>query len=259
MKNKLKVLIVEDDENDCKALAAEVNAHPDRLCLDGVLKSSNEALDFIRTRKPHAVILDLELQDGSGDGLDLLEKLQSILIYPKPYIVVNTNSASKITRSTAKKLGADYEFAKWQRGYSPKMVIEQLLRVMPAILGTEEEPSAQPLEQPLEKRMREYVQEEFNKLGVSVKNKGYDYLVDAVILAANGENQNWGKTIGAKYNCTEDSVTKAMQYAIDKTWTRGDINELQKYYTARLLNDKDAPTAYAFVLYYKQKLINHFN
>ncbi|MDE6597467.1 MAG: response regulator [Clostridia bacterium] len=80
MTNKLNVLIVEDDENDCKALAAEVNANADRLCLAGVLKSSDEALAFIRHQKPNAVILDLELQEGSGDGMDLLDKLRSTIL-----------------------------------------------------------------------------------------------------------------------------------------------------------------------------------
>lgn len=259
MINKLNVLIVEDDEDDCNALVAEVNANADKLCVAGVSKSSNDALAFIRNHSPHAVILDLELQEGSGDGMDLLDKLRSTIICPKPYIVVNTNSASKVTRNSAKRMGADYAFAKWQKGYSPRMVIEQLLRVMPEILGGEEEPPAPLTEQQLENKMRDFVQEEFNKLGVSVKNEGYDYLVDAVILAAKGENHNWGKIIGDKISKKENSVMHAMQYAITKTWTYGDINNLQKYYTAPLRNDKDAPTVIEFVYNYKQKLISYLN
>lgn len=259
MTNKLNVLIVEDDENDCKALVAEITANSDRLCVAGVTKSSNDALAFIRNHHPHAVILDLELQNGSGDGMDLLEKLNSAVVYPKPYIVVNTNSSSKITRIRAKKLGADYEFAKWQREYSPKMVIEHLLRVMPEILGYEEEQYAPLTEQQLENRMRDFVQDEFNKIGVSVKNAGYDYLVDAVILAAKGENQNWGKTIGKKYGKSDGGVMHAMQYAINKTWSKADINDLQKHYTAPVHGDKCTPTSIEFVYYYKQKLISYLN
>lgn len=259
MTNKLSVLIVEDDDNDCKALVEEVNANADKLCLAGVLKSSNDALAFIRGQKPNAVILDLELQEGSGDGMDLLDKLRSTVICPKPYIVVNTNSASKVTRNTAKKMGADYEFAKWQKGYSPKMVIEHLLRVMPEILGSEEELPAPLTEQQLENKMRDFVQAEFNKLGVSVKNAGYNYLVDAVILATKGENQNWGKTIGKRFGKSENGVMHAMQYAINNTWTNADINNLQKYYTAPLRKDTYVPTITEFVFFYKQKLISYLN
>ncbi len=259
MTNKLSVLIVEDDENDSKALAAEVNANADKLCLAGVLKSSNEALAFIRNNNPRAVILDLELQEGSGDGMDLLDKLRSILVCPKPYIVVNTNSASKVTRNSAKKMGADYEFAKWQKGYSPKMVIEHLLRVMPEILGFEEEPPVPLTEGQLENKMRDFVQDEFNKLGVSAKNVGYSYLVDAVILAVRGENQNWGKIIGKKFGKSENGVTHAMQYAINNTWNNADIYNLQRYYTAPLRKDKYVPTSNEFVFFYKQKLISYLN
>ena len=259
MTNKLNVLIVEDDENDSNALTAEVNAHADKLCLAGVSKSSNEALAFIRNHNPHAVILDLELQEGCGDGMDLLDKLRSTVLCPKPYIVVNTNSASKITRNAAKKLGADYEFAKWQKGYSPKMVINQLLLVMPEILGDDEEPPVPLSEGQLENKMRDFVQDEFNKLGLSIKNKGYGYLVDAVILAAKGENQNWGKIIGEKIRKKESSVTHAMQYAINHTWNNIDINNLLEYYTAPLPKGKYAPTVNGFVYFYKQKLISYIN
>ena len=259
MTNKLNVLIVEDDENDRDALIAQINANEDRLCLAEALKSSDAALDFIRSHNPHAVILDLELQDGMGDGLDFLDKLRSTVLCRKPYIIVNTNSSSKIAGKSAKKMGADYAFAKWQKGYSPKMVINHLLLVMSEILGGEYQPPAPPSEEQLENKMRDFVQDEFNKLGVSVKNKGYNYLVDAVILAAKGENGSWAKIIGEKTHKKEDSVTNAMKYAIKNTWTNADINNLQKYYTASLRKDKGEPTVIEFVLFYKQKLISYIN
>ena len=259
MTNKLSVLIVEDDENDSKALAEEVKANSDKLCLAGVSKSSNDALAFIRNHKPHAVILDLELQEGSGDGMDLLEQLSSTVVCPKPYIVVNTNNSSKITRIKSKKLGADYEFAKWQKGYSPKMVIAHLIRVMPEILGCDDEPPARLSEKQLETLMRDFVQAEFNKLGIRIKNAGYNYLVEAVILSANGENENWGKIIGEKFGKSEDSVTHAMQYAINNTWSKTDINTLQKNFTAPLRKDRFVPTIGELVFFYKQKLLSYLN
>ena len=256
MTNKLNVLIVEDDEKDANELAAEINANADKLCLAGISKSSNNALAFILNHKPHAVILDLELQEGSGDGMDLLDKLHNTVICPKPYIIVNTNNTSKVTFSTAKRMGADYAFAKWQEGYSPEMVIKQLLLVMPAILGREE-PIATLNEEQAELEMRKFVQDRFNELGVSVKHKGYNYLVDAVILAANGENYNWGKIIGKRVGKTEASIMHAMQYAIKSTWNSSIPDHLFENYTATI--HKDVPTVYEFVFYYKQKLINHFN
>ena len=188
-----------------------------------------------------------------------MDKLRSVVICPKPYVVVNTRSASKVTRNTLKTLGADYEFAKWQTDYSPKMVINHLLLVMPEILGCKEEVPAQCSERQIENEMREFVQERFNELGVNVKNEGYEYLVEAVILAAKDEKQNWGTIIGAKVKKTGDAVMKAMQYAINNTWKNGDTSNLEKYYTAYVNEKKGAPTVYAFVFYYKQKLVNHFN
>lgn len=129
---------------------------------------------------------------------------------------------------------------------------------MPEILGCEDQPPAPLSEGQLENRMRDFVQYEFNKLGVSIKNKGYAYLVDAVILAAKGENQNWAKIIGERKGKSEDSVMHAMQYAINNTWTNGDTNNL-KHYTAPLPKGKYAPTVNGFVFNYKSELISYLN
>ena len=107
--------------------------------------------------------------------------------------------------------------------------------------------------------MRDYVQEEFNKLGLRVKNAGYGYLVDAVILAAKGESQNWAKTIGDKVGKKENVITHAMQYAINNTWNTADTTNLQKLYTAPFRKGKYEPTANEFVFFYKQKLISYLN
>lgn len=263
MTTKLSVLIVEDEDGDRDALIAEINAHADEICLADALKSSDKAFEFIRNNKPHAVILDLQLQEGIGDGLALLDKLNSALICPKPYIVVNTNNASKTARESRSRKGVDYEFAKWQEGYTHKMVIDHLLSVKPTILGyrNKEQPTAiaKPSEQPSENKMRDFVQAEFNKLGVSVKNEGYKYLVEAVILAAKGENNNWGKIIGGELGKSDGSVTHAMQYAINKTWNNADINDLLICYTAPVQSDKGVPTVCEFVFFYAQKLISYMN
>ena len=257
MTKRLNVLIVEDDENDSNALAAEIAKNADRLCLAGVSKSSYDALAFIRNHKPHAVILDLGLQEGRGDGMDLLDKMHSAYLNPKPYVVVNTNSTSKITRDTAKSLGADYSFAKWQKGYSPKMVIDHLLLVLPAVLGCGDEPPAPLTEEQSENKMRGYVHKRFNALGISVKHAGYNYLAEAVILTAKGENGNWCKIIGDKIGKSEDAVAHAMQYAINITWLYGDINVLQAEFTAP--TRKETPTVNEFVPYFKQQLLDYLN
>lgn len=257
MTNRLDILIVEDDENDCNELIAAIESKADLLNLVGITNSSHDALDLIRDRKPNAVILDLELQEGNGDGMELLDKLHSSFIFPKPYIVVNTSSSSKVTRDRAKKLGADYSFAKWQQGYSPEMVINHLLLIMPSLC--ENAPTAPPNENQLQIKMRNFLQDEFNKLGLNVKNKGYKYLVDAVILTAEGEKKNPVKIIADKLGEHDDAIKHAMQYAINTAWKEADINNLLKYYTLPLRKKRYSPTTNEFIFYYNQKLIRYLN
>ncbi len=258
MRNKLNVMIVEDEAGDVTELTASIKEHPDELNIVGVSKNSDDAFAFICNHNPHAVILDLELQTGRGDGLELLKRIRSTVLKQRPYVVVNTNNPSKTTLDLAKRLGADYTFVKWQTGYKTELVVNQLLNVMPIILGTEAEPAVQQTEAQTENKLRRLAQDEFNKIGVSVKNAGYGYLVDAVILAIKGDTHQWGKTIGNKIGKKEDSVTHAMQYAINRTWAKADITELQKHYTATPANGI-SPTTCEFVFYYRNKILNLMN
>lgn len=257
--NKLNVFIVEDDENDLKELTSAIEKYPQELNLAGSSKSAFATFDFIRNHLPHAVILDLELQNGQGDGLSLLDKLNNTVLPRKPYILVNTYNKSDYTRKTALNSGADYVFTKQQDGYSAKMVVDHLLKVKPILTGSDEKPSKPLTEARLENAMREFVQEEFNKLGLIVKHDGYEYLVEAVLLAAKGETQNWDRTIAEKFGKSAECVNHAMQYTLKTTWKRADINNLLKYFTIPLPGDKPEPTVTTFVFFYKRNLLNYFN
>ena len=57
---------------------------------------------------------------------------------------------------------------------------------------------------------------------------------------------------------TENSVERAMQNAIDRTWKTTDINVLLKHYTAKINPDRGAPTITEFIHYYAQQIKNDY-
>ena len=77
MENNLMVLLVEDDENACEELRKYINQTPD-ICLQNVTNNSEEALSMVRAGLPDAVILDLELHYGGGNGLLFLDGLKRL-------------------------------------------------------------------------------------------------------------------------------------------------------------------------------------
>jgi DNA-binding NarL/FixJ family response regulator len=113
------VLVVDDSEAIRSRLAARLREAG--LSIAGEVGTSAEVLAFIALRVPDAVVLDLQLPDGSG--LDLLPHLKASV--PAPVVVVLTNAARPRYRKRCLALGADYVFDKSSEFDS----------VAPAILG----------------------------------------------------------------------------------------------------------------------------
>ena len=69
MPNRINLLVVEDDEATCLEYDFVCKKYDD-VVLVGTSAHSQEALNITEEFKPNAVVLDLELQRGSGSGLD---------------------------------------------------------------------------------------------------------------------------------------------------------------------------------------------
>ena len=60
--------------------------------------------------------------------------------------------------------------------------------------------------------------------------------------------------IAKKYNKSSMSIERAMANAINKAWESSDIDDLEKYYTARIDILRGSPTIMEFVSYYADKI-----
>ena len=131
----LRVLLVEDDATSCM----EINDYISRLDDVTLVASTNNAstaIEYMKEFLPDAVILDLELHQGGGDGLFFLAQLQQLELSKHPYILVTTNNSSNITYESARQLGADFILAKYQENYSAQYVVE-FLRIMKKVIFSE--------------------------------------------------------------------------------------------------------------------------
>ena len=261
MVKKLSIVLVEDDPDECKELVDYIEALDD-ISLLGVTNSSTEAIKYIKDYLPDVIILDLELQRGSGNGLNVLMGLRQLNLNNKPYVLITTNNSSQITHESARQLGADFIMTKYQSDYSPKSVIDFLKIMESSILSRKQAvldntPSPEPPEMKA-KRIVRRINAELNQIGISPKVVGYQYLADAILFVVNQYKRNLYYEIGKKYGKTEASVERAMQNAINKAWKTSDIEDLLKYYTARINPEKGVPTITEFVYYYANKIKNEY-
>ncbi len=253
MNEKLEILIVEDDTLLSKELALFID-NSDDLFLIAITNNSVKAVEYIKDCMPDVVILDLELHQGMGNGLNVLYDIHTLSFSKKPYILVNTNNSSITTHETARTLGADYIMSKHQEGYSPQSIINFLRIMRPTIksiqmTSSDTSNTAKPAEQ-YSKRIYRRIMAELNHVGINPKSVGYTYLMDAIYFMTKQSTQSICATLANKYNKSEASIERAMQNAINRAWKVQDFKELMRHYTAKISSAKGAPTLTEFICYY---------
>jgi two-component system, response regulator, stage 0 sporulation protein A len=261
MDKKLSILLVEDDQRACKEFIDYIDELED-VSLIGVSNNSSEAMKFVKDFLPDAIVLDLELHKGSGNGLFVLREIKELLLEVCPYILITTNNSSVITYETARHYGADFIMSKHQADYSARNAVDFLRMMKPVIHNMNKSASvAHATTETPEQRKKRIVlriSTELNYIGISPKAIGYQYLTDAIQLVIKQQIQNLCNVIGEKYGKTESSVERAMQNAINKAWRTSDIEDLLKYYTAKISTEKGVPTLTEFIYYYANKIKNEY-
>lgn len=258
MNRKLTILLIEDDKAECKNIENCISEYND-MTLVGITDDENEALRLTQELLPEALILDLELHLGKGNGLSYLRRLKDANLPIKPYILITTNNTSMITYECARDLGADFILYKHQSDYSAENVVSFLRMMKNTILSktipVEKEPEK---ESPIQKskRLDRMIYIELDRVGINPKAVGYNYLAEAIKLVMDGNAVNLCKIIGEKNGKTDSSVERAMQNAINRAWRTSDIEDLLKYYTAPIRIDKGVPTIMEFVFHYARKIEN---
>jgi Response regulator containing a CheY-like receiver domain and an HTH DNA-binding domain len=258
MIQKLSIIIVEDDPDSCKEFYNYIDKIED-IELLGSTNNSTQAIDYTKVYLPDAIILDLELHNGSGSGLNVLQELVRLSITPKPYILITTNNSSKITFDFARQLGADFIMSKHQKDYSAKNVID-FLKIMAPLIHNQRLASntytvmSDPYD--INKRIANRISVELNNIGINPKVLGYKYLVEAIQIVIDQPTKNLCSIIGEKYQRTDSSVERAIQNAINKAWRTTDIDDLLKYYTAKINPGKGVPTVLELISYYANKIKN---
>lgn len=249
----LHILLVEDDKTACDEIEKYIDKFDD-VNLVAITNNSSEALDLTAQHLPDAVILDLELHRGGGNGLLYLHGLTGLELPHRPYILVTTNNSSDITYETARQFGADFIMAKHEANYSGQYVVDFLRMIHSTLLSNNKTQAAHSLENdtPDEKhrKLTLRISRELDLIGINRKNVGFQYLVDAILFALEDTDNNYISLIATKYHKSSSSVERAMQNAIDRAWRTYPIEELEAHYTAKTHTNRGVPTITEFVYYY---------
>lgn len=260
MEKPLSILLIEDEPLECQDMIRYIESTVG-VQLVGVTNNIVKALECVIDLLPDAIILDLELHKGYGNGMAFLDSLKEMRLSVPIYVLVTTNNISYITHEGARKMGADFIMVKSQEDYSAKSVIEFLSSLKKIIHNNRKTTAlSDSTDSPQQKQQRitNRVITELDRIGIPPNAVGRKYLIDGIILIINGQNEKIYAAISTKFAKTEASVERAMQNAIEKAWKTAHIDDLEKYYTVRIHSARGVPTIMEFIYYYAEKIKNEY-
>ena len=264
MKEKITILIADDNQDFTHTLSSYINSQDDMEVI-GIAKDGNEAVSLIPNINPDIVLLDVIMPHL--DGLGVLEKMSSMSCKKPIFIMLSAVGQDKITQK-AINLGAEYyvvkpfdiellikrirdiKFFKPERRNntfitrdSNKMYID----VDTSKIGSD-------------KSLEALVTNLIHEVGVPAHIKGYQYLREAIIMVVkdidviNQITKSLYPKIAYKYETTPSRVERAIRHAIEVAWGRGDQIIVEKIFGYTISAAKGKPTNSEFIAMIADKL-----
>ncbi|ERI98722.1 MULTISPECIES: sporulation initiation factor Spo0A C-terminal domain-containing protein [Eubacteriales] len=230
MENKTRLMIVEDELEEQNAFVEYLRGQ-EEIDLVGITGSAAEALKWNGRYRPDVVILDLELGEGEGCGLDLAPALAAPEQPHNPYVIVTTKVTDKSTQAYLHNyVGIIYE--KRLQNYGPEQVIGTVKRMGRFLRGRRLRqqsggPSVMPCpgeEESFEERLLDEIFRELECMGL---RRGlmaaqctawatlyhYQYKGDGKQLFTKDLYPNVGKQVGCKWHSVEHNIRNAIKIA----------------------------------------------
>lgn len=252
----MKILIIEDDVNDCNAFKRCVEKRKD-IEIVAITDSDTEGLQLVKVKHPEGIILDLELNDsttGSTDSLGFLNKIKELKLNYEPIIIVTTHINSKRTYEILHRNGVELILYKDHPKYSPDHVLNNFIALRNVnVIKTE---NIQKKIENEEEKILNIIDAELNLIGIAPKMIGREYLRDGIFyLVQNDEDKvNVTQYLINKYKKSPTTITNGIQNAINYAWRISATEDLEKYYTARINYATGVPTPMEFIYYYVEKI-----
>lgn len=258
--SEIKMVIADNNRELCATLADLIELHDD-MELIGTAYDGIEALQMVEEKKPNVLILDITMP--YLDGIGVMEKLAEFENPPIVIILTAFEQEAMIQRLIA--MGASYYMVK---PFDAATLIERIKQFaggrqtspLKTIKATEEpgiynsnrrEKSSNQLELEVSKL--------FHEMGIPAHFRGYAYLRDAIIMAAQevevlgNITKNLYPRIAEKYRSSPSGVESAIRHTIEIGWERGNSEFIREFFGAE--NGKNRfPTTASFIAKVADKL-----
>lgn len=253
----MKILIIEDDINDCNAFKLAIQNRND-IEIVAITDSDIEGLKLVKSKHPEGIVLDLELNNssaGSIDSLGFLSNLKELKLNYEPIVIVTTHVNSKRTYDILHRNGVDIIMYKDNPKYSSEHVLNNFINLRKASINYQTTSIEEVLENE-EEKISNIINNELEMIGVTSKLKGREYIHDAILFLVQDDTNkiNVIQYLVNKYKKSATTITNGIQNAIIHAWRITPPDDLVMYYTARINLDTGIPTPMEFIYYYVNKI-----
>ena len=254
----MKILIIEDDIDDINKFIECAKTRKD-VEIVKITDSDVEGLRTTKIQHPEGIVLDLELNNstkGNADSLGFLTNLKKLNLNYEPIVIVTTHINSKRTYKILHRHGVDIILYKDQPNYSANYVLNRFISLREAEPNKTIETLEEELKENKEK-ISNYIDEELEKIGITSKLVGRNYIHDAIMYLVENEDRNEVnviKKIASKYNKSDNTITNGIQNAISHAWNRTAPEDLENNYKARIDPERAMPTPMELIYYYRDKI-----
>ena len=258
MENKpMKILIIEDDINDCNNFKNCVKQRQD-IEIVAITDSDIEGLKYVRLKHPEGIILDLELNNsktGNTDALDFLENMKKLKLNYEPIVIVTTHVNSKRTYEILHRNGVDLILYKDHPKYSYEYVLNKFINLR-SVSYQRPHVSIEMQMKENENKISDKIFHELDLIGVTQNLKGRQYIHDAILFLIENPktDTNVIQYLAKIHKRSGNTVTNGIQNAIIHAWRVSPIEDLTTYYTAKVNYETGVPTPMEFIYYYVDKV-----
>lgn len=255
----MKILIIEDDINDCNNFINCVKSRKD-IEIVAVTDSDVDGLRYVQTKSPEGIVLDLELNNsttGNTDSLDFLSNLKKLKLKYDPIVIVTTHVNSKRTYEILHRNGVDLILYKDHPKYSCNLVLNHFINLRKIPIEATAS-SVEDIFKTKKNKISDCINHELELIGITSNLKGRKYIHDAILYLIENEDSDMNviKYLTTVHKKSATTVTNGIQNAIYHAWRTSPIEDLTKYYTARVNYETGIPTTMEFLYYYRDKIKN---
>ncbi|MCL2370473.1 MAG: sporulation transcription factor Spo0A [Firmicutes bacterium] len=256
MNSKIKVLFVDDNLELVEEAQNFYKNHSDINLIDVALDGI-EALEKIELSKPDVMVLDIVMPNL--DGFGVMERLAKDKDGPK--IVVISALSQDNFLNKAMRLGASSFMVK------PFDFSSLTERIKDAANGDVIPPMSQTSASHAAPRtyrnrtLDEKITNIFITVGIPPHIRGYQYLREAVRLAIETPDiigsitKRLYPSIAEKYTTTSSKVERSIRHAIEVSWNRGKIENINTLFGIRIYSSHDRPTNGEFIALLADKML----